>query len=116
VGNGTIAPAAIARIHEFRPLPLSNEYFQKTLSLFNEKNIPVLFMSMPINQATHEMLSLEFRSGLLAYLRSFELRGDFRIVGDILPVLPLDKFGDPSHLNPRAAIEWSKKVAPQISP
>jgi hypothetical protein len=113
--GGTVALAPIAHMDEFRPPQLLNEYFQKTISLLNDKNVPVLFMSMPTNQATYEALSLEFHSGLLAYLRSFELRGNFRIVGDIIPVLPSTEFGDPSHLNPRAAIEWSKRVAPQIS-
>ena len=112
--DGSRGYGPLAHFRAFKIMPLLNEYFAMTIALFKEKNIPVVFMNVPINQATDDVLPAQFKFDLSAYMMTFAQRGDFRIVGEILPVLPSTEFGDADHLRPRAAIEWSRKVATQI--
>jgi hypothetical protein len=112
--NGSRGHGPLARSRDFKILPLLNEYFVMTIELFKQKNIPVVFMNVPINEATDAALSAHFKFDLSAYITAFARRGDFRLVGEVLPVLPSVEFGDADHLRPRAAIEWTRGMAAEI--
>ena len=115
-GSGSTQPGQEATLARFAPPALFDEYLRKTIALCRDRNIPVVFVSAPMNWATYARLSAQFRSDVVAYLRAVESREKMPIVGDPLPVMASSAFGDEGHLSEAGAIAWTKTAAASIVP
>jgi hypothetical protein len=105
--NG-LAPEA--RRETFRPSPLLDAYFERTLELARREGIAVFFITTPINASTDAALSPAFREAYLAYLRGWAERFPEFAIDTRLPVLSNDHFGDASHVNARGAQVVSEEL------
>jgi hypothetical protein len=106
---GSSIVAVDAHLPVFQPLAVLDWYFDRLLALLAERNIPVDFISMPLNHATAQQVRPEFRDAFHAYLASYEARyPGFHVVGPVMADWPDRWFGDGfSHLNPGGAARFS---------
>jgi hypothetical protein len=117
---GTQAGSAIVaeegHMDSFRPSPILDLYFDKLLSLLNDRGIDADFVSMPINEATWAKVRPSIRDGFIAYLTGYEQRYPrFHVSRDIMPHWPNRLFGDQfCHLNPEGAELFSAQLAQRL--
>jgi hypothetical protein len=103
-------------IVRFQPSPLLHHYFERLISLLEDNGISVYFVGMPLNEVTAQAMRPGVRAEFAAYLDGVGKRHrNFRVLGEVLPVLPAEYFGDPDHLNPKGATMWSNLVAKRIA-
>jgi hypothetical protein len=101
---------------DFHPSRLFDDYFDRTLKLYESLNIPVYFLSMPHNEVSvriyHQQMEQEFSD----YLRQYSARyPNFHVLGEVIPVYPAKCFGDADHLNDSGAERWSDTVAKMLN-
>lgn len=104
-----------ARYTKFRPSPLLNHYFSKTVLRLLDRGIRIWYVGMPLSSQTSQAMRQDVRDDFRAYLQQFVSRGGFRIVGDVFPVLSPEYFGDNEHLNRKGATAWSNHIADQLT-
>lgn len=107
VQNGSFELAPIANLKQFKASPLLNDYYVETLKLIDSNQTPVVFVSMPVNNATYVTLPPAFKAQFEGYVCGLGAKYNYGVLGDILPVRPSSDFGDNTHLNPAGAAEWS---------
>jgi hypothetical protein len=108
---------------QFAPSPLVNFYFQSLLTAFAQRKIPVVILSLPINEATCHVMDPSLRPGLAAYLRhAISADPQARIAGPAMPCWPDRFFGDAFHLNETGAhrytamaVHWLQPATPQAA-
>ena len=99
-------------VTKFKALPILDDYLRRMLALFAAKGIPVIFLAVPMNEATYAALSPETKLGFRDYIASLARQmPDFTIVGDPLPHWDNKWFGDTAHLNQAGANLFSSHVA-----
>lgn len=93
-----------SKMSTFRLSPLTDYYFNKTLQLLSSRNVPTLFIAMPLNQSTYDKLNSKVHAGFQAYLQAKEdeFHG-FHVLGDVISCWPDGFFGDAWHFNERGA-------------
>ena len=108
-GPGSSAVAAEGGLQHFSPLPVQDYYFGRMLALLAARDIPVDFISMPLNQSTHAQVLPAVERDYGADLGGYAARfGNFTIVGKVMPEWPDRYFGDAfAHLNPGGAALYS---------
>jgi hypothetical protein len=101
----------------FKPLPVLDRYFQAILDLADRRGMEVLFLPMPINQATYDRVDPALRKGFAAYLSGYAKRyPGFQVADDIIPHRPDASFGDQfCHMNPPAAEQFSDELARRLA-
>jgi hypothetical protein len=106
---GSSVAAVEAHVPRFRPMPVMDWYFDRTLAMLADHGIPVDFISMPMNQATWQEVQPAFHDAFVTYLAFYEARyPGFHVVGPAMPHWPDRFFGDGfSHLNPEGAARFS---------
>jgi hypothetical protein len=109
VRSDDVAPEV--ELGEFKPQPILNYYLERAISMLGEKGIPVYFVSMPTTEATVRARP-DLPDAFARYLDELAQRHpNFRRVGNALPSLSPEYFGDAEHLNKRGATYWSEHVA-----
>ena len=109
--NGSSEVAKEAEMHEFRPFPLVDYYFSKTLTLLDQHGVNVLYLTPPVNHSTYDRIRPEVAPGFLNYLRSkSRTLNHFHIVEDVIPCWPDEYFGDEAHLNKVGASKYSHEM------
>jgi hypothetical protein len=100
----------------FKPLPVLDHYFHAILDAADRHGMQVLFLPMPINQATYDRIQPALRRGFTAYLQGYADRYPrFQVAGDIIPHQPDASFGDRfCHMNPSAAERFSDELAQRL--
>ena len=111
---GSDIVAAEGNMRAFHPLPVLDWYFLRLLDQLAARGIPVVFLSMPMNEATAHAVDPEVRAGFRAWLAGYEARyPGFRVVGEVMPHWPNAFFGDGfSHLNPAGAALFNSGLGP----
>ena len=106
---GSSAVAAEGGLRRFTPLPVQDYYFGRMLALLAARDIPVDFISMPLNQSTHAQVLPAVEHDYGAYLAGYAARfGNFTLIGKVMPDWPDRYFGDAfAHLNPDGAALYS---------
>jgi hypothetical protein len=91
---------------------LLDHYLADTIEVFQKKNIPVYFISCPMNETTFKILHPGYAAGYAAFIKSYEARyPNFHQLGDPLPSYPWTDYQDDSHLNEKGAKKFSDQVA-----
>ena len=110
-GSSTVTSEGHMRA--FKPLPVLDGYFDRTLALLAAHGIPTDFVAMPMNEATARKVRPEVRAGFAAYLARYVARySNFHTVGPLMPAWPDRFFGDQfAHLNPMGAVMFSAQFA-----
>jgi hypothetical protein len=103
-------------LNAFRPLPVLDHYFDRVLGVLDSRGIQTVFIAMPINEATWEVVKPAVRDGFAAYLAGYERRyKHFHVASEIMPHWPDRFFGDQfSHLNPEGAERFSDELAQRL--
>jgi hypothetical protein len=110
--DGSDVPGPEATSGPFRPSPLLDHYYNLTLDQLRDHGVRIDYVAMPISDLTAMNLPAGYREAYEAYMTNLLARyPNVRIIGDLLPVLPADYFGDNGHLNSRGATMWSQRVA-----
>ena len=109
VEPGSDAIAMEGNLAAFEPLPVLAHYFDRVLSLLEERGIPAMFVPLPVNEATARAIRPAVRDGFTAWLAGYEARyPGFHVVGPVVSAWPNRWFGDGfSHLNPKGAERFS---------
>lgn len=103
-------------LNSFHPSPVVDHYFRQTLLLFQARNIPVYFASLPDTEASFKVLTPEVKIGYTAYLRqTAAIYPVFKILGDIFTSMPTSYFSDETHLNPAGAMVCSDRIRSLLS-
>jgi len=99
-------------MRSFIPSKILDDYFNQTLALFQSRNIPVYFISIPHNEVSVRVYSPELKRGFTEYLTGYERRyPNFHVLGDVFPSYPSTYLVDSTHLNPKGAALFSDHVA-----
>ena len=107
--SGSDVVAAEGHLRGFRPLPVLEWYFDRVLDRLAARGIPAVFLAMPMNEATAQVVDPEARAEFRRWLAEREARyPGFRVLGDAMPRWPNALFGDGfSHLNPEGAARFN---------
>jgi hypothetical protein len=117
-GSDAVAAEALLT---FKASPLIDAYITATLSALAHDKIPVVVMSLPINDATCKLMNPALRAGVARYLASVvAAHPGTRIAGPAMPCWPDRLFGDAFHLNAAGAAAYTRLVdhwlQPEINP
>lgn len=106
--NGSTAPDFEVRLHSFVTAKIIDDYFNRTLSLYQFHHIPVYFLGLPHNEASEQRYFAGLKKAYAEYLDRYSaLYPNFHILGDPFPSYPSQYFGDNSHLNKKGATKYS---------
>ncbi len=95
--------------------PLVLYYYDKLLSLCEEKGIHVIIEQSPINQASHEVMQEAFTEGYQEFVRSVADRHpSFTVISEV-PVYDNLYFGDNNHMNRSGAEIFSAALSETYS-
>ncbi|MDP4291311.1 MAG: hypothetical protein Q8908_09540 [Bacteroidota bacterium] len=89
-------------------------YLNKILSLAQENNIKVYCIAAPFNVASFKSLNSNYIKGYNAYIQSLRNKYKNIVYQNGIYSYGNERFGDPSHLNPFGAAEFSKHVRDDI--
>ncbi len=103
--------AADALLPAFVASPLIQEYFGRMLAAYQAHGIAVVFVAVPMNQATYDRMQPGVVAGFQAYLDALAAaHPNFRLLGSAVSVLDNRYFGDSTHLNRLGAELVSRQV------
>jgi hypothetical protein len=95
--------------------PLIDSYFSRTLALLAAHHIPVVVLTMPINQATFDKTPAKLNDQLTAYFQAKAKEFPaVHVVGPAIPCWPNQYYGDAWHLNARGAAAYSAELGPWL--
>ena len=102
-----------ADLKTFRPLPVLDAFFERTIALLQSAGIAIDFVTMPVNEATYDAMPAAVRDAFISYVAGFANRySAFRVIGNPLPRWPDAYFGDAAlHLNARGTAEMTRQFA-----
>jgi len=110
--DGTQDLGPETKFPQFKPAPLLDHYFSETIQLFLKKNIPVFYITAPLNEVSVAKLDKHFSEAYVSYIQTFESRfSNFHITGTRFSSMPWRYYGDGSHLNEKGAEVFSAQVA-----
>ncbi len=93
------------------PRPLVDEYFMRTLRMLDTAGVDVVYLPIPVNQATRDGTSPRVSAELTDFLiRAAAAIPRLRIAGDPLLCWPNDMFSDRAHLNFAGAVAFSEDL------
>ena len=108
LANGSSDVAGDASATAYATSPLIDLYFSRTIALLAQRGVPVIVLSMPINQATFERMQPSVRQDFAAYLQQKSNQfPNLRVVGPTIPCWPDRFFGDAWHFNADGAAAFS---------
>jgi hypothetical protein len=111
MGKDAAAPDFETLLKAFVPSKVVDDYFGRTLALYQSRHIPVYFISSPHSAYSGRLYPPGLAQDFGDYLKSYEARyANFHVLGDPLPEYPNDEFGDAYHLNEKGAPLWSAAV------
>jgi hypothetical protein len=114
--DGTTGLDFEVRLQSFVPLKIIDDYFNRTLALYQAQHIPVYFIGLPHNEASEQHYFAGLREAFVKYLNRYAAQyPDFHILGDPFPSYPFQYFGDPFHLNEQGAAKCSDLVAKMLN-
>ena len=91
--------------------PVCLAYLDSIYALARSNNIKVIFVTTPINSATHQIVaSTNFYVSFKEFIKSFKNRYPQTIILSKFPFLPNNYFGDPNHVNKKGADFFSNYV------
>ncbi len=97
---------------DFKPPRLVDFYFEKFISALDNRGIKIYFVGAPMNETTFQKMDPNFEKEFIMYIDNIRARhSNFEILGNPLPHLPNNNFGDSEHLNSRGAVTFSASVA-----
>jgi hypothetical protein len=109
--NGSSEVAVEAEMQDFKPFPLMDHYFSKTLKLLDQHGVNVLYLSPPVNQSTYNHVKPDLAPEFLSYLRGkAETLDHFHVAEDVMACWPNAYFGDGGHLNEAGARKYSSEL------
>lgn len=114
---GDSVVAMEGHLERFRPLPVLDWYFDRTLAMLAVHGVEVDFVATPMNDSTWRSVRPEVAEGFATYLRGYAERyPNLHIIGPLLPHWPDRYFGDAfSHLNPEGSARFSRAFAAWLS-
>jgi hypothetical protein len=116
LGTGTGLLDTNALIEEFYPLKILDDYFDRTLALFQAHHVPVYFIAMPLNGSSESLFRPAVLDDYVHYLAGYEHRyPGFRVLGHPPTFWPATYFGDAWHLNTTGAPLWSAEVRKMLN-
>lgn len=83
----------------FTPLPIFDLYFDKILKLCQEEQIMCVFLAMPMNESSFNVLKTDFVKDYQKYMQQKQVAFPKFLISDSLYSYPDSLFGDASHLN-----------------
>ncbi len=93
--SGSDSVASEVALSHFTPSPLINYYFQSILAVMAEKKIPVVLLSLPLNEATCRVMDPSLGPAFAAFLRRVIATGlQVSIIGSVRQCWPDCLFGD----------------------
>ncbi len=95
---------------DFDLSPMVDAYYLKLLDLLEEKGINVIIEQAPINRASDEVITDEFRSGYYEYMKAVADRYPGMTVETEVPVYDNSFFGDNNHMNRRGAERFTGEI------
>ena len=103
---------ADADIAEYPRSAVMDLYFGKLVALLGESDIPVLILTMPINQPTYDALGEAPRQAHLSYLQAYSAgRPNVHVVQPVLAPWPSEMFADQGgHPNHRGQVEATRLI------
>jgi len=90
--------------------PLVNLYYQRLLSLAQEKGISVYVLQAPVNETSDGLITREFRSSFAALMEEVKADHPDFVVESEIPVFENRYFGDNNHLNREGAEKFTALV------
>jgi hypothetical protein len=109
---GSDVAASEATLSRFAASPVVGGYFEAAMSALAADGIPVVILSLPINDATCRLMNPALRAGLTQYLaKTVAAYPGARIAGPVIPCWPNRLFGDAFHLNAAGASLYAPLVA-----
>lgn len=101
----------------FTVAPVIDNYFTRTLEMLTERHVPVVFLSMPINEATYARMSSVFRLQFADYLHAQARRFPNVLIQEpVVPCWPDAFYGDAWHMNKRGAEAFSREFGAWLQP
>jgi hypothetical protein len=103
-------------LQAFQPLPVLDHYFNALLRLAEQSGVEVLFVAMPVNDATWQSVRPEVREAFTAYLTAYQDRyRHFHLMGEVMPHWPNRYFGDQfCHMNTEGARRFSQELSQRL--
>ncbi len=99
----------------FAPAPLIDSYYRDTLALLQARQVPVVVLAMPVNQATYARIPPQFRAQFAAYLQAVAGRfGNVTVIGPAVGCWPDAAFGDAWHFNAAGAAAFSRALGARL--
>lgn len=91
----------------FIPSPLLENYFDKTLALCKEKNINLIFFSLPMNESSFKVLNRDFVKEYSLFMKKYSEKYPGFNISDSIFYYHDKFFGDASHLNLKGRKKYS---------
>jgi hypothetical protein len=112
---GSASIADEAENSPFHVLPLTDLYFQRSLALLAAHKVPVVILTMPLNQATYREMSPQLGRSFDAYLTQRVQRLPNVLLADSrIPCWPNRAFGDAWHFNQAGAEAYSRGLGARL--
>ena len=97
---------------EFDPLPIQDYFFDRLLSMAEQRGVALDFVAAPISATTSAEMAPAFRDGFERYLRRYEARyPNFHVVSPLFYTVPTEMFADTDHLNIAGARFFTGRLA-----
>jgi hypothetical protein len=112
---GSASIADEAEQSTFRVLPLTDLYFKRTLALLAAHHVPVVILTMPINQATYRQMPPQLARSFDTYLEHRVRQLPNVLLADShIPCWPDRSFGDAWHFNEKGAEAYSQRLGTRL--
>lgn len=107
--DGSDDVADEATMPEWRVSPLVNLYLNRTLALLGERKVPVVILTMPVNEATCHRMSPSLQQGFSTYLGSIgQTYPGVVMANPVISCWPNRFYGDAWHFNQSGAGAFSR--------
>ena len=100
---------------EFDLSPMVDAYYIKLLDSLKDAGVNIIIEQAPVNEASGQEITEEFKKGYREYMDSMESRYPGSFVEKEIPVYDNSFFGDNNHLNRRGAEKFSKEIGDKHS-
>lgn len=110
ISPGSDDVASEAAAGGFRPSPVIDLYYARTLALLQARHVPVVMLTMPINHATYARSSPQFRGEFAAYLQAKAAGfNNVNLSAASIGCWPDTYYGDAWHFNAAGAAAFSRE-------
>jgi hypothetical protein len=95
----------------FKPFPLVDYYFSRTLTLLEQRGVNVLYLTPPLNQSTFDHIKPDVAPEFVDYLQAkARTLNHFHVAENVITCWPDEDFGDDGHLNELGARKYSAEL------